>query len=208
LLAGGAPLALTKDDVDHYAPRWAPDSSSVIYFTPGGQPGDPGTIWEIPGLGGTPRRLTTSLGPGDLSHDGTRLASGDIDQARREFDREMEFLGRTFHALKARVVIELHARLGASLLALREEKAARSALDFAVESFERRNRISGGDPFTRYYGAGAYALRGDEDAALLELERAAAEFHAYTVARARIDPFFESLRGAPRFQAMVTSLAR
>jgi eukaryotic-like serine/threonine-protein kinase len=74
LLAGGAPLALTKDDVDHYAPRWAPDSSSVIYFTPGAQPGDPGTIWEIPALGGTPRRLTTSLGPGDLSHDGTRLA--------------------------------------------------------------------------------------------------------------------------------------
>jgi TolB-like protein/tetratricopeptide (TPR) repeat protein/predicted Ser/Thr protein kinase len=129
-------------------------------------------------------------------------------EARREFDREMEFLGRTFHALKARVVIELHARLGASLLALGEEKDARSALDFAVESFERRNRISGGDPFTRYYGAGAYALRGDEDAALLELERAAAEFRAYTVARARIDPFFESLRGAPRFQAMVTSLAR
>ena len=74
LLAGGAPLALTKDDVDHYAPRWAPDSSSVIYFTPGAQPGDPGTIWEIPALGGTPRRLTTSFGPGDLSHDGTRLA--------------------------------------------------------------------------------------------------------------------------------------
>ena len=74
LLAGGAPLALTKDDVDHYAPRWAPDSSSVIYFTPGGQPGDPGTIWEIPALGGTPRRLTTSFGPGDLSRDGTRLA--------------------------------------------------------------------------------------------------------------------------------------
>ena len=74
LLAGGAPLVLTKDDVDHYVPRWAPDSSSVIYFTPGGQPGDPGTIWEIPALGGTPRRLMTSLGPGDLSHDGTRLA--------------------------------------------------------------------------------------------------------------------------------------
>jgi eukaryotic-like serine/threonine-protein kinase len=74
LLAGGAPLALTKDDVDHYSPRWAPDSSSVIYFTPGMQAGEPGTIWEIPALGGTPRRLVTSLGPGDLSHDGTRLA--------------------------------------------------------------------------------------------------------------------------------------
>ncbi len=74
LLAGGAPLALTKDDVDHYAPRWSADSGSLIYYTPGSQPGDAGTIWEIPALGGSPRRLVNALGPGDLSHDGQRLA--------------------------------------------------------------------------------------------------------------------------------------
>jgi Tol biopolymer transport system component len=74
LLAGGTPLILTKDDVDHYGPRWSSDSSSLIYFTPGAKPGDSGTIWEIPALGGTPRRLVNALGPGDLSHDGTRLA--------------------------------------------------------------------------------------------------------------------------------------
>ena len=74
LLAGGTPLVLTKDEVDHYGPRWSPDSSSVIYFTPGARPGDAGTIWEIPALGGTPRRLVSALAPGDLSHDGTRLA--------------------------------------------------------------------------------------------------------------------------------------
>jgi tetratricopeptide (TPR) repeat protein len=129
-------------------------------------------------------------------------------EARREFEREMEFLGRIDHALKARVVIELHARLGASLQALREEKEARFALDFAIESFDRRNRVSGADPFTRYYGAGAYALRGDSDQALSELEQAAAQFRPYTVARARLDPLFESLRGTPRFQAMVAILER
>jgi len=74
LMAGGTPLVLTKDDVDHYGPRWSPDSSSLIYFTPGAKPGDSGTIWEIPALGGTPRRLVNALGPGDLSHDGTRIA--------------------------------------------------------------------------------------------------------------------------------------
>jgi Tol biopolymer transport system component/predicted Ser/Thr protein kinase len=74
LLAGGSPLILTKDDLDHYSPRWSPDSSSVIYYTSGAQPGDAGTIWEIPALGGTARRLVNALGPGDLSHDGTRLA--------------------------------------------------------------------------------------------------------------------------------------
>jgi Tol biopolymer transport system component/predicted Ser/Thr protein kinase len=74
LLAGGAPLVLTKDDVDHYEPRWSSDSSRVIYYTPGEQPGEAGTIWEISALGGTARRLVRALGPGDLSHDGTRLA--------------------------------------------------------------------------------------------------------------------------------------
>ena len=36
LLAGGSPLVITKDDVDHYGPRWSPDSASVIYYTCGG----------------------------------------------------------------------------------------------------------------------------------------------------------------------------
>ena len=74
LVAGGAPLALTTDDVDHYAPRWSPDSSSLIYFTPGTQPGDVGTIWEIPALGGVARRLVEALAPGALSPDGENLA--------------------------------------------------------------------------------------------------------------------------------------
>jgi Tol biopolymer transport system component len=74
LLAGGTPLPVTKDDVDHYGPRWSPDSGALIYFTPGAQAGDSGTIWEIPALGGPARRLVTALGSGDLSRDGTQLA--------------------------------------------------------------------------------------------------------------------------------------
>jgi Tol biopolymer transport system component len=74
LLAGGAPLPVTKDDADHYAPRWSPDSGSLIYFTPGAQPGEPGTIAEIPALGGASTRLADALTPADVSHDGRRLA--------------------------------------------------------------------------------------------------------------------------------------
>ncbi|MGH9254076.1 MAG: protein kinase domain-containing protein [Vicinamibacterales bacterium] len=74
LVAGGAPLVLTHDEMDHYGPRWSPDSASLIYFTPGAQPGDAGAIWEIPALGGTARRLVNALAPGDLSHDGRSLA--------------------------------------------------------------------------------------------------------------------------------------
>ncbi len=73
LLAGGSPLTVTKDGVDHFDPRWSPDSDSLIYYTPGG-PGDAGTIWEVPALGGPVRRIISAIGSGDLSHDGKRLA--------------------------------------------------------------------------------------------------------------------------------------
>ena len=47
LLAGGGPLQLTRDDAHHIHPRWAPDSSTLIYFTPAPAGADAGTIWEI-----------------------------------------------------------------------------------------------------------------------------------------------------------------
>jgi eukaryotic-like serine/threonine-protein kinase len=42
LLAGGVPLVITKDDVDHYEPRWSADSSTLIYYTLGPQGGKRG----------------------------------------------------------------------------------------------------------------------------------------------------------------------
>ena len=36
LIAGGAPLQITRDPVDHEYPRWSPDSSSIFYFSRGG----------------------------------------------------------------------------------------------------------------------------------------------------------------------------
>ena len=74
LLAGGGPLQLTRDDAHHMHPRWAPDSSTLIYFTPAPAGADAGTIWEIGALGGWPRRVATSISAGDLSHDGRRIA--------------------------------------------------------------------------------------------------------------------------------------
>ena len=41
LLAGGAPLQITRDDADHGHPRWAPDSNSLIYITSAAKEGDP-----------------------------------------------------------------------------------------------------------------------------------------------------------------------
>jgi Tol biopolymer transport system component len=74
LLAGGVLLQVTRDDVDHEQPRWTPDSSTLIYYTPAAVRGEEGTIWEIGALGGPPRRVTAATGGGDISHDGRRIA--------------------------------------------------------------------------------------------------------------------------------------
>ncbi len=73
LLSGGAPLQLTRDPSNHIMPRWSPDSTTLIYYSP--VVGEPqGTIWEISALGGAPRRIVSSLGGCDISHDGKRIA--------------------------------------------------------------------------------------------------------------------------------------
>jgi Tol biopolymer transport system component len=74
LLAGGAVLQLTRDANDHLCPRWAPDSSTLIYFTPATTENEDGAIWEIGALGGWPRRIVSASLAGDISHDGQRIA--------------------------------------------------------------------------------------------------------------------------------------
>ena len=75
LLAGGAPLQLTRDDADHMYPRWAPDSNTLIYFTP------PAT--RLGGRHALGDRCAWRMAAddhhrhcvgGDISHDGQRIA--------------------------------------------------------------------------------------------------------------------------------------
>ena len=74
LIAGGAPLQVTHDPVDHEGPRWSPDSSSVLYFSPAVSGTVQGSIWEISALGGVPRRVVNSVGGADVSPKDGRLA--------------------------------------------------------------------------------------------------------------------------------------
>ena len=64
---------ITKDDADHFGPRWTPDSKGLIYFASylGSN-----AIWEIPATGGDARKLADALAPGDMSHDGKLAFSG------------------------------------------------------------------------------------------------------------------------------------
>ncbi len=74
LIAGGAPLQITRDTVDHECPRWSPDSSSMFYFSPAVPGTVQGSIWEIPALGGVPRRVINSVGCADVNSTDGRLA--------------------------------------------------------------------------------------------------------------------------------------
>jgi serine/threonine protein kinase/Tol biopolymer transport system component len=74
LIAGGAPLQITRDPVDHGYPRWSPDSSSIFYFSAAVSGNLQGSIWEIPALGGVPRRVVNSVGGADVGPADGRLA--------------------------------------------------------------------------------------------------------------------------------------
>ena len=124
-------------------------------------------------------------------------------QAVANFEREIDFLVRTDHALRSRILVELNARLGGSYLHLGETRKAQAVFNVALESFDRRVRLGADDPFTRYYAAAIHAQRGDAEPALAFLERALSEQRAFTAARARIEPEFDSLRGDQRFQRLL-----
>ena len=67
LIAGGAPLQITRDPVDHQMPRWSPDSSSIVYFSPA-RPGDTqGTVWEIRRSAASPGGSSTASGGADVA---------------------------------------------------------------------------------------------------------------------------------------------
>ena len=124
-------------------------------------------------------------------------------EAVAEYEKELDFLRDVDHALRGRIFIELHQRRGESRLRLGQAEAGRVDLDIALEAFERRLRNGADDPMTRYYAACAHALRGENEAALVSLERAAAQRLRLTAARARIEPALAGLHGDPRFEALL-----
>jgi tetratricopeptide (TPR) repeat protein len=119
------------------------------------------------------------------------------------FDQEIDFLVRTEHALRSRILVELNARLGGAYLQVGETRKAKAVFDVALESFDRRVRLGADDAFARYYAASIHALRGDAEPALAFLERALSQQRAFTAARARIEPEFDRLRGDPRFERLL-----
>jgi len=128
---------------------------------------------------------------------------GRHEEAVDHFHRELTFLQRVEHALRSRILIELHQRLGSSYLRLGRRSEGEAALARALEGFEGRLRLGADEPFSRYYAACAHAVRGDVEPALAYLERAIRMRRRFTIARARIEPEFDGLRGERRFASLI-----
>jgi tetratricopeptide (TPR) repeat protein len=130
---------------------------------------------------------------------------GRHEDAIREYERGMAFVGSSDHALKERSAIELNIKLGAAYHRLGKNAEAVRYFDRALKTFDARAARGADDPFTRYYLACAYALKGDTERALDSLERVAKALPALTASRVRRDPDLDPLRGEPRFEAIARS---
>jgi tetratricopeptide (TPR) repeat protein len=131
--------------------------------------------------------------------------TGRFDDALREYERELAFIGSGDHVLRERSLIELNVKVGA--VYLRQGRTADAERHFgrALKSFDARVATGADDPFTRYYIACLHALRGDTDRALDSLERVARTNPRLTAARAARDHDLRSLVSDPRFQAIVSA---
>jgi serine/threonine-protein kinase len=128
---------------------------------------------------------------------------GRHQEALDHLERERRFLQQVDHALRNRTTIELHQRIGSAYSRLGAAGEARAAFQVALDLFEERLRLGADDPFTRFYVAGIHALRGEPEQALSSLSRAARLRRRFTLARARIEPEFDSLRDEPRFRELI-----
>ncbi len=126
-------------------------------------------------------------------------------EALEHFEREQAFLQRVDHALRGRIQVELHLRLGSAHLGLGQAERAQAELARALDAYQQRLRLGADEPFTRYYAACAHARRGEAGAALDALEQSARQARAFTIERARVEPELESLAGEPRFGELLAS---
>jgi len=122
------------------------------------------------------------------------------------YSSELGFTERLEHALRSRIRIELHMRLGAAWQALGDASRAQSAFDVGLDAFASRRALGADEPLTRYYAAAIHSLRGEIDPALDLLQSALEGPAAFVLARARIEPEWDNIRSDARF-ARLTALS-
>jgi serine/threonine protein kinase/tetratricopeptide (TPR) repeat protein len=128
---------------------------------------------------------------------------GRYDEAIAEYNREVDFLASSDHALRDRSMIELDQKLGAAYLRKGMTEESEKHLKRGLKKFEERLGRGAADPFTKYYIACLYALRGDADNANKYLSESLDRLRTLNTIRAKSDPDFDSLRDDPRFHEIL-----
>ena len=113
---------------------------------------------------------------------------GLYDEAILEYRRELELLAVGDHILRDRTSIELNQKLGAVYRRKGDLANAEAHERVAIERFDARLSAGADEPFTRYYLATLFALRGDAEKARAHLELPLKEVAAFTRWRLPRDP--------------------
>jgi non-specific serine/threonine protein kinase len=125
---------------------------------------------------------------------------GQYDEAIREYRRELELLNVSDHLLRERTTIEIQQKLGAAYRRKGDVATAEQHEAQAIERFDARLAAGGDEPFTRYYLATLYGLRGDAVNARAHLELPLKELHAFTRWRVPRDPDFDPVKDHALFK--------
>jgi serine/threonine protein kinase/tetratricopeptide (TPR) repeat protein len=128
---------------------------------------------------------------------------GRYDEAIAEYERELEFLKASDHALRDRSLTELEQKLGAAYFRKGMTEEAEKHFHSAIKRFEQRLGKGSDDPFTKYYMACLYSLKGDSDKALKYLGESLGPLKEINTLRARSDPDLENLREDSRFRELI-----
>lgn len=126
-----------------------------------------------------------------------------FDEALREYMRELDFLSMSDHALRERTMIELNQKIGAAYFRKGMSEEAERYFRTAIKKYEERFRKGVDDPFTKYYIACVYALRGEKDQAIKYFQETLTHLRALNTLRAKIDPDLENLRDDPHFRQLI-----
>ena len=124
-------------------------------------------------------------------------------EAVSEFERELAWLETSDHALRDRERLEVLARMVGVCRRLGDVERAQAEYQSASIGFAARQAAGIDLPFTRYYIACAAAVMGDADLAIEHLAKAIEARPAFMIARARVEPDFESLYHDLRFTKLL-----
>lgn len=125
------------------------------------------------------------------------------DEAIAEYEKERDFLSTSDHALRERAMIELDQKFGAAYWRQGNTEEAEVYFNRALKRYEERRVKGTNDPFTKYYVAIIYALRGDADNAVKLLGETFKELRALNSVRVKNDPDFDPVREDARFKELV-----